>query len=208
MLKQVQAGTGVLFAVFVAVHLINLWLASLGSSAYDGFQEMVRPAYQWPPVEILLLAALAVHVVVGLMRIFSEPKRTLTPRGRWHRRAGIFMLIVIIGHIFAVRGPSWFFDLYPQFAGLAFSIDFAPYYFYPYYFLLGLGGFYHMLNGLSIALPRLGGSMPLSTQVLRRVTWGAGGLTVAALLGFGGLWTDVGDPYQSEFARLALELLE
>ena len=50
---------------------------------------------------------------------------------------------------------------------LAFSVAAVPAYFYPYYFLLGTAGFYHALNGLSIALPRLGLSFRLPTAGLK-----------------------------------------
>ena len=73
-----------------------------------------------------MLTALVVHVVVGVARIVVEPKRTLSTRGRVHRYAGVFLLVVIVGHVLAVRGPSWFFDVYPGFAGLAFSVDYLP----------------------------------------------------------------------------------
>ena len=154
MLKKLQAGTGLLFAAFVLVHLLNTWLAALGPGAYDGVQALLRNGYQWLPVEAVLLAALVVHIVVGIMRIASEPRRTLTLRSRIHRYTGFFLMVVIVGHVLAVRGPSWFFDVYPGFAGLAFTIDYLPGYFYPYYLLLGMAGFYHALNGIGIAASR------------------------------------------------------
>jgi succinate dehydrogenase/fumarate reductase cytochrome b subunit len=207
MLKQLQAGTGMVFGIFVALHLVNTWLAAFGAQTYDGVQSVLRSVYQFAPVEALLLAAMVVHIVVGIMRIVQEPKRHLTMRAKLHRYAGFFLLLVITGHIAAVRGPSWFFDIYPEFAGLAFSINAVPGYFYPYYFLLGLTGFYHALNGSSIAIGRLGGTMRLQTKQLRWASGGASLLLIAALLGLGGVWFDVGDTSESAFAQLALELL-
>jgi succinate dehydrogenase/fumarate reductase cytochrome b subunit len=210
MLKKLQAGTGILFAAFVLVHLLNTWLAALGPGAYDGVQALLRNGYQWLPVEALLLAALGVHIVVGIMRIASEPRRTLTLRSRIHRYTGFFLMVVIVGHVLAVRGPSWFFDVYPGFAGLAFTIDYLPGYFYPYYFLLGVAGFYHALNGIGIAAARTGlrpGIAGLSTRHIAVATGFAGVAMVAALLGLGGIWFDVGDVQSSAFAQLAVELL-
>ena len=156
MLKPMQAVSGIVFSIFLIVHLFNTWLAAFGAGSYDTVQGWLRQLYQFAPIEALLLAALATHAVVGIVRIVIEPKRTLTTRARWHRYAGFFLLAFVGGHIFAVRGPSWFFDVYPGFDGLAASIYFVPAYFYPYYFLLGLAGFYHMINGLGIGLNRLG----------------------------------------------------
>ncbi len=207
MLKQMQAVTGVLFAAFVSVHLFNTWLATLGPGVYDTVQQSARAVYQYAPVEALLLAALAVHMIIGVLRIVQEPKRTLNLRAKLHRYAGFFLLIFIIGHVVAVRGPSWVYDIYPGFLGLAFSIDAVPGYFYPYYFLLGSAGFFHAVNGLSIALPRLGLPLHITTSRLYQANVAASLLLVSALLGLGGVWYDVGDLSQSEFGQLALELL-
>ena len=70
-------------------------------------------------------------------------------------------MLVMAGHIAAVRGPSWLLDIYPGFLGLSFSVEFAP-----YYFLLALAGFYHGLNGLGIGLSRLGISMRISRDLV------------------------------------------
>ncbi len=206
-LKKLQAWTGITFAVFLGVHLLNTWMAIFGAVAYDGFQQIARTFYQFPPLEFLLLGALLVHMIVGVIRIFSEPKRELSPRARWHRYSGFFLMLMIAGHIIAVRGPSWFYDVYPAFVGLSFSMDFAPYYFYPYYFVFGLSGFYHGLNGLTIVLGRIGVHLSLENAVLRKATAVAAALTFAALLGFDGIWTDVGAPDQSEFAELTMRML-
>ena len=208
MLKKTQALSGALFALFVAVHLLNTWLASFGAPAYDTFQGAVRAIYQAWLVEIALLALLVTHAASGIARMVRERGPERSTRQRWHRYAGVFLLVFMGGHIMAVRGPSWFFDVYPGFGGLAFSIDYAPYYFYPYYFLLAMAGFYHGLNGLSVALPRLGLRLPISNPWLVRATGAAAVLTLAALLGLHGVWTDVGDPYATGFAKLALELVD
>ncbi len=218
MLKKLQAITGLIFATFVAVHLLNTWLAGLGPAAYDGVQVALRQVYQFVFVEVLILSALLVHVVAGVMRIVKEPKRTLTVRARVHRYAGFFLMLVIVGHILAVRGPSVFFDVYPGFAGLAFSIEFLPGFFYPYYLLLGMAGFYHALNGSGIALQRLRGRsggrigelgrrFVLPQRRLALASSVAALVMVVSLLGFGGVWFDVGDVASSDFARLAKELL-
>lgn len=205
-LKKAQAVSGLVFATFLVLHLLNTWLAALGPAAYDGAQQVLRIVYQAFAVEAVVLAGLIVHIGAGVARIIIEPKRTLSLRARAHRYAGFFLMVVIGGHILAVRGPSWFFDVYPGFAGLAFSIAAVPGYFYPYYFLLALAGFYHGLNGVSIAAARLGWPVRVPSNVLRQVTIAAGVLTAFALMGFGGLFFEVGDVYASPFAKLAMEI--
>jgi len=208
MLKPIQAVTGLVFAVFVSLHLLNTWTASLGPGVYDGLQELLRQLYQFAPVEALFLAALMVHLVSGILRIVIEPKRTLTARARWHRYAGFFLMAVIGGHILAVRGASFFYDVYPGFEGLAFSIEAVPEYFYPYYFLLALAGLYHGLNGAGIAASRLGWFRALPMPVLRRATIAGGLLTVLALGGLGGWFFETGNVAESGFAVLTTGIAE
>lgn len=208
MLKQIQAATGLVFAVFLSLHLANTWTASLGPGVYDGLQAALRQFYQLAPVEALILAALVVHAIVGIMRIVTEPKRTLTARARLHRYAGFFLMIVIGGHILAVRGVSWFYDVSPGFDGLAFSMEAVPGYFYPYYFLLALAGLYHASNGAGIAAARLGWMRALPGPALRGVTVTGALLTVLALGGLGGWFFDVGNVAEGEFAVLTTGIAE
>ena len=206
MIKKIQAASGAVFALFVAIHLVNTALAAFGVTACDTYQEAVRGIYQAFVIEVLLLSALVVHIACGVTRMIQERGRVLNTRAKWHRYSGLFLMVFIGGHIMAVRGPSWFYGIYPGFEGLAFSIDFAPYYFFPYYFLLGVAGFYHALNGLSIGLPRLNLRLRIESPILLRATAVASVVMMAALLGLAGVWTDVGAPYDSEFAKLALEI--
>ncbi|MEN8161087.1 MAG: hypothetical protein ABFS41_13530, partial [Myxococcota bacterium] len=98
--RRVQAGSGLLFAVFAGVHLANQWLAVLGPEVYDGFQAGARRFYQHPALEpTLVLLPLLVHVVAGLrrMRITGLFGRGGTLRMRLHRATGYFLLLVIFG---------------------------------------------------------------------------------------------------------------
>ncbi len=207
MLKTIQAVSGLLFFLFASVHLVNSWLSLGGEVLYNSVQANLRQVYQFPVIELLILGALLTHISVGLLRIFKEPKRDLSPRAKWHRYSGMFLLLVIFGHIGALRAPSYLADVYPEFAGVAFAVAYLPYVFIPYYFVLLLGGFYHSVNGLSIASRRLG--LPLlpaqwPVKSMLGVAAVLSALTVLQLAG--GLWP-ISDPAQSEFAKFALEFL-
>ncbi len=208
MLKTLQAVTGLIFAAFLALHLVNTWLASFGAATYNITQSSLRTVYQSPLLEPLILAALLVHIVVGLIRRKREGSGPAGPRARWHRYTGYGLAVLIGGHILAVRGPSWFYGIYPGFEGVAFSLDFAAWYFFPYYLLLGTAGFYHGFNGAGIALSRLGMAKAATSRLVRNTTILAALLTATALLAFAGLWTDTGDPYASEFAQLYLRVMD
>ena len=208
MLKKIQAGTGIIIAVFVAFHLLNSFLATFSAAAYDSVQQVFRAVYHFAPLEVALLAAIATHLGVGIARIVREPKRTLSLRGKLHRYSGMFLGLVIFGHIFAVRAPSLLYGAYTEFAGLSFTINYFPEVFYPYYFLLGLCGFFHALNGLNLAVPRLGRKFSVSSPLLYRSTGLAAALLVATLLGFGGFWFEVGETALNDYAKLYLEFFD
>jgi succinate dehydrogenase/fumarate reductase cytochrome b subunit len=210
--QRIQAVTGLIFALFVFVHLANTTLAVVGSSAYNNFQAVVRAAYQAPVVEILLLGViLPSHILAGFRRARirrANGGMNLSVAQRWHRWAGWFLVFVIYVHVAAVRLPSLLYDVWPRFAGVAFAIEWVPAYFYPYYFLLALAGFYHATNGSLLALGRVGVKIrPLRLPAARWVLIGGGATIIVSLLGFGGVWFDVGDPMNSEYARLYLELM-
>lgn len=203
-----QAGSGLLIAGFLVLHLVNLWLAPFGAAVYDGAQSSLRVIYQWPPLEIALLVAIAVHLVIGILRLKRAPRAPLTTRQRLHRYSGIFLGLSIVGHILAVRGTSYLYDVWAGFSGIGFTLQWTPYAFYPYYFLLAVGGLYHGLNGVPVAANRLvprgydGRRLRVSNNALRYATYGACFATAVALQSFGGTFFGVGDVMQTEYALL------
>lgn len=200
---RIQAGCGLIIALFLVLHLVNFLAAIVGPGAYDSFQSIVRPAYQYPAVEVLVLGAIVVHLIFAGVRLARESRRNLRGRARWHRYAGVFLMLVIVGHVAAVRGPSWFADIYPGAQGLAFTLNAYPGYFYPYYFLLACAGFYHALQGVSVALPRLNAlRWRLSQSQLVLATGCFAVLAVLSLAGLGGWLYEIPDPYDNDAARL------
>lgn len=211
MLLRIQAASGLVFAVFLFTHLLNTWLAALGPGWYDAFQRPVGAVYQWLPVEILIIGAVLVHVACAVLRWRGESgahvRAATSVRQRLHRYAGIFLMIVVVGHFTAVRLiPAWY-GIRPEAQGVSFTFQFLPVFFYPYYLLLAVCGFYHATNGLVVAASRFGFRFPLTTPNLYRLGAGATVLTLIALLGFGGWIYEVGDAFGAPFARLVLELI-
>jgi succinate dehydrogenase/fumarate reductase cytochrome b subunit len=193
-LAKVQAVSGLLFSVFAFAHLTNTALAVLEADLYDGFQGAARGVYQWPLLELALIGTLLVHIVSGILRL----------RLRLHRYSAYYLAIFIFGHIAATRLPAILADAPPFFAGVSFSLHFMPWWFYPYYALLGIAGLYHMFYGIPVALGALGVRAP---QAIRRgagfwvpVSVGAV-VIVTALLGFGGVLYEVDDPFDNDYAR-------
>lgn len=208
MVRTVQAASGMLFAAFLSVHLLNTWLAAAGSGMYTTVQALASTVYQAALLEWLILAAVVVHAGCAVLRWRRERRGPLPWRARLHRYSGIFLLLVIGGHVAAVRlVPGWF-GIRPGFDGVAFSLAWLPGWFYPYYWLLGVAGAYHAANGLMLAGARLLGWRVPGAGWVYGVAAGAALLTLAALLGFGGMLYDTSDPWQSAFARLYLRLID
>jgi hypothetical protein len=204
-LLQVQALSGATFALFLAVHLANQAVATLGASRYDGLQHAARQAYQTPAVELLLvLLPLVVHVVAAVVRLvkFRVPASTGPWRVRLFRYAGRFLLLVIVGHVLATRGPAWS-GVVPEglsFSGLAFTFQFLPAVFWPYYLVLGLAGVVHLVQGVSTAVRVVGGPSQSDTTFWVTVAV-AGALVALGVFALGGALFDVGQPETSAYAR-------
>ena len=209
---RVQASSGAVFSVFLFVHLLNQAFAIAGAAAYDGAQASARRVYQAPVLELVLVAVpLLVHVVSAVVQLIRRPKAS-TPvswRVRMHRYSGRFLLLVIVGHVVATRGASLLYGTFPGFHGVAFTFQWVPAYFWPYYTALALCGWYHLVHGLATAGAVLrwpGGSVLQRPLVFKSVVGvGAVGL-VLGVLSLGGVLVDVGDPASSEYARLVLRL--
>jgi succinate dehydrogenase/fumarate reductase cytochrome b subunit len=207
---RVQRLTGLAFLVFLLVHLANTWLAVLGPDTYDGYQRFARTAYQHPLYELfLILTPLVVHLGCGLWRIWNSQVATshMSLSRRFHRYSGVFLGVAVIGHIVATRGPSLLFGIYPEFQGLAFTFQWLPAYFYPYYSLFAAAALYHVWFGLRSMLKQRMARLPalaFASHVLPMLAWVA---IAVALLALGGQLFPVDNASDTEFAQLLLGLL-
>jgi len=198
-LVQVQALSGALFALFLVVHIGNQTLAVLGPDRYDAAQAELRRFYQSPLVELSLVAgALVVHIAASVWRIVRRRRRggaaPANLRARLQRYSAYFLLASVLGHVFATRGIALIYDAPLGFDGLAYTMVVAGFFFVPYYFLLGTSGLYHLVNGLTFALPRLGLRLPAAARSDRLVAalGIAGVLAIGlAVAGLAGVFHDV-----------------
>lgn len=184
-LIRLQAGAGLCFAVFLALHLANTLLGVGGPEAYDDFQAGARAFYQHPVVEgSIVLAALVVHLAASLARMVRRRGGRRAPpplRLRLHRYTGWFLLAVIFGHIGATRGVGFWFEAPAGFGALNFSLVLMPWLFAPYYVLLGCCGLYHLCSGLGLAA-RVFGRRPPRALEPGPVFWGGIALGCAAIV--------------------------
>jgi succinate dehydrogenase/fumarate reductase cytochrome b subunit len=214
-LVRIQAISGLVFAIFLSLHLVNVMASALGPGLYDAFQVRIRPLYQFPLVEVgVVIVALVIHVVAGVTRLRRRPRSRdwgrLPLRTRLHRLSAYFLLVFVLGHIAATRLPSLLDGPYVGFAGLSFTMWKLPGYFYPYYLLLGLTGLYHGSYGAYLALRALGVRLPSISRLSARA-WGplavAAVLVVLGVLSFGGLLYPIDDPRQSAYGAWLMEQL-
>ncbi|NNG47206.1 MAG: hypothetical protein HKM86_08875 [Deltaproteobacteria bacterium] len=161
-LFRIQAGSGILFATFLVLHLSNTILAGAGQPAYDSYQRTVRWYYQFPLIEIIVvIGAGTVHAWAGLTRslrrvrnLFDpQAKRFVPPlRMRLHRWCGYIILLIIPGHISATRMPSLIEGLPVDFSFVYFSVKHWPWFFYPYLLAYGVGASFHLIHGVLVSL--------------------------------------------------------
>jgi succinate dehydrogenase / fumarate reductase cytochrome b subunit len=212
-LARIQAVSGLLFSLFLLIHLTNTGLALRGGAAYDAFQRMFRPIYQHPLIELGVIALpLIVHVWAGVQRMRARKGQVARAnlRTRLHRYSAYYLLVFIVGHVLATRGPSLMRGVYPEFGGVAWAFQVAPYWFFPYYTLLALAGLYHSVHGAHIALGVLGVRSP---RLLRKGAgfWlpvgSAALLLFLAVLSFGGFMYAVPDESAHPFAQLGSSVL-
>ncbi|MEM7310118.1 MAG: hypothetical protein AAF682_25810 [Planctomycetota bacterium] len=192
-----QALSGLVFGAFLAIHLANTIAGAFGEEAYNRFMAAARGWYQIAPVEILGvgLSALA-HGYYGIRRALRRRARRRSGAAdaapgwlRLHRASGWVLLLVIVGHVAATRGPALLEDLPAEFSLLRFSLESWPLLMWPYYFLLFSAGTYHLLHGGLIALNVIGVRTGAPTARWARALLLAALLAGSAgVLSMGGVW--------------------
>ena len=194
-LIRIQAVSGLIFSVFLVLHLLNTAAGALSQDVYDRFMAVARLYYQLPVVEIVgVVGAAVVHMGTGLARAWRRRSRraptNLGWRVRLHRYSGYYLMLAFVGHVAATRGPGLLG--YP--ADLSFvhlSLAYAGVFFYPYYVLLGVGGAYHLTHGVIVALRALRVRLPAALVGRRSVAFGAlavlaSMVVLTGVLGLGG----------------------
>jgi hypothetical protein len=210
--RRAQALSGLALTAFASIHLANSMLAAI-PGAYDPFQRVVRQAYQSPVLEVLFVCLpLVVHLVAGIRALVKRRARTADAplRTRLHRYAAWYLLLVIAGHVLATRGASLFYGVHPEFIGLRFAVAWLPWFFIPYYALLGVSGVVHVAQGVPVALGILQKRVP--SLITRPSTfWPVVALfSFAITLGVAGiagwLYEVSGDPLASDYAQIYRDL--
>lgn len=220
-LVKLQAVSGLFFATFLILHLSNMVTATFGQSVYDNYMDSVRTYYQFPIIEIVVVGmASLLHIYASLTRGFRRRKtvktkgmtRTPSFRVRFHRYSGYFIFIAFFGHVLATRSPSLIFGKEVDMSFLHFSLTVAPWFFYPYYILLGTSGIYHITNGIISALRALKVNVPKQMAApSSKIFWGWVGLgfvvTLISVLNIGGVINEVKETRYEEWREFVLRFV-
>lgn len=189
-LAKVQAISGLCFALFLVLHLATTVSGVGGPATYDGTLASLRAIYRAHPiVEFLLIgASAAVHITCAILQFNRRRKSGPHPkppfRLRLHRWSGYFLMLAIVGHVFATRVmPSGAAD----YSYLAFSVLNWPVFINPYYFALGLAGSIHFGLGLGFAASTLAPRFFGSTAARRASVTVAAATGVLVVIGVTGI---------------------
>lgn len=143
--------------IFIAVHFATHF-ASLGGFEFHTLAlGYARVLYQFPLVEIALVAALAMQVVLGIKLLTQIRKRKSKDRWHWAQFvSGCYLAYFIILHTAAALITRLGVGLDTNFYWAAGTLALAPikYYFAPYYTLAVIAVATHVIAALHFRGPR------------------------------------------------------
>ena len=166
--------------IFIAVHFATHFTALAGIEAHTRTLGWVRLVYQFPLIEIALVAALGVQVVLGVKLLAQIRKRKRKDRWHWAQfLSGCYLAYFIVQHTAAALYTRLGAGLDTNFYWAAGTLTIEPikYYFTVYYVLAVVAFATHILAALHFRGPRPWHAPALVAGPL---------LGVAFVLGYGG----------------------
>lgn len=157
--------------IFIAVHFSSHFAAIGGIAAQSATRQATSAIYQFPLIELALVAGLGAQVVLGivLLRRIARRKR----KGGWHWlqfASGAYLAVFIVNHTAAALITRLIVGLDTSFHWAAGTLVLAPlkYGFAPYYVLAVTALWTHLLA---------------ASQVRRAARWHAPALVLGPLAG-------------------------
>jgi succinate dehydrogenase/fumarate reductase cytochrome b subunit len=153
---RIQAITGILFSIYLILHLLNHAVAIAGPESYNAVQYNLRIFYQHPFIEIPFIIIIPViHLYIGIKQawkrkfLFNGPLYTLL-----FRFSGYIVGMIYFIHVFFTRGQALLHNLSTSYESIAYSLTARPlkYFFLPYYIFFSACGIIHMTFGLIKAI--------------------------------------------------------
>jgi hypothetical protein len=200
-LKLIQAASGSAFGTFAVLHLGNIFAAHFDEPTFNEIERILRYYYQNPVIEpLLIIGSLGVHVISSYALVYhriKKPKELKSPvplSERLHRWAGYVLTATVPLHILGTRLPVFLFgkEYASDFSAVSYSLVISPFLAYPYLFLLGTAGLYHVVFGGLKAIDRFFGTAAAKKTTGSKLflpTIGALSVAVlSSLLAFGGVY--------------------
>lgn len=139
-----RTGAAILGA-FLILHLGNHLMLADGFAAHVAAMERLRQVYRLPPVEALLLAAVALQMATGALALWRLRRKRLCGIARWQALSGAWLLAFLAIHVTAILwGRASGLDTTIFFAAAGYAQPPTAVFFYPYHFLGVLAVFVHL----------------------------------------------------------------
>lgn len=134
--RQAHLRVAMFLGFFIALHFVTHFSALGGVERHSQTLNMARFLYRFPPIEMLLIAAFAVQIWLGIHLLRGIAKRP--NKDRWHRAqqiSGMALAAFIILHTSSALIARWGFSIDTNFYWPAGTLVLSPlkYGFAPYY---------------------------------------------------------------------------
>ncbi len=145
--------SGLLIALFAALHLLNHAAAFSGPQAFSSFRSLLRRLYQQPVYELVcLFLPILFNTVTGIWMVVSAPatrQASLPPARRLQRLSGLCLAFLLLPHMAATRGLGLGWDLQLDFHFIASTLrGFGGFVFAAWYGLLVVCAATHLSLGI------------------------------------------------------------
>lgn len=164
-LRGLHLASGLLIALFVALHIGNHLAMFAGQAAHIAVMESLRPFYRNLLAETLLMLALAFQLTTGLAMIWRTRGERRVGLARWQAISGVVLALFVLNHVGAVWGGRLLLglDTNYHFAAAGMHAGYAGF-FVPYYFLGVAALFVHVACALAWRVR--GRAVPLAVSAL------------------------------------------
>src|SRR5262245_11692225 len=109
-LARLHGLSGLLIALFAALHLINHATAFSGPQAFASFRSMLRRLYQQPAYELIcLFVPILFNTITGVWMVVSArgaQTTPLPPLRRAQRLSGLCLACLLLPHMAVTRGMA------------------------------------------------------------------------------------------------------
>jgi len=203
--------SGLAFATFLFLHLINSISSHKGQAFYDTVQSKFRLYYQNPFVEIVIvLGSLLIHFLSNILLFYLRNVNKIADSGsasKYQRYSGLVLTVIVGFHATFTRILPYLHGQIADFQTVSFTVEIFPIIFYPYYIFYGINAIYHLSHGFLQSTQVLGlrtGNWVKETQSISFKIFVviASLAIISAVMAFGGIYySDINRSKYPEFRK-------